>query len=125
MTRELINQEDFEAHLVLEANGDVTAMYRHISLTSVFQPIFNRAREVMGYEALCRVTDDNGQHICCTDIFYQCCDENWVIHQHNLDKLSRVVHLRNFSQYNVDCSLFLNVLPISAIRGLTPTRTIS
>ncbi|ODA33813.1 hypothetical protein A8L45_09235 [Veronia pacifica] len=118
LTKELMSQQDFEVHLNLEANGDVTASYENVVLSSVFQPIIDRQREVIGFEALCRIYDSDGNPICCSDIFCQCYDKHWIIHQRNLDKLTRVIHLRNFSKFESTSSLFLNVLPQSAIHWL-------
>lgn len=120
MTEELSNQLDFEAHLSFGSLGDVTASYEHISLASVFQPIVDRTRTVVGFEALSRVRDDDGNAVSSTDVFAHCADDSRVTHQHNLDRLSRVIHLRNFSQYQAsDQLLFLNILPTSAIRVLS------
>ncbi|WP_348984831.1 EAL domain-containing protein [Vibrio sp. YMD68] len=91
-------------------NGEYVAQYSCWSLTSVFQPIFGRNDRLVGVEALIRINDDKGQAVR-PDLFFGS-DTISTKDKINVDKLSRVIHIRNFSisKYK-DSSLFLNILP--------------
>ncbi|SON53379.1 EAL domain-containing protein [Vibrio tapetis] len=89
------------------------AHYKDWLLDSVFQPIFDQSNDVIGYEALLRITCAiNGNPIPPSDIFAldSISNEDKI----NVDQLSQAVHIRNFAQTEQShLKLFLNTLPIS------------
>ncbi|WP_445206113.1 EAL domain-containing protein [Vibrio sp. 10N] len=81
----------------------------------MFQPIFNANNAIIGMEALVRLVDLNGDPIP-PNLYFQN-DQITLADQLNVDRLSRAIHLRNFSmsQYR-ERLIFLNFLPISSER---------
>nr|WP_167515614.1 EAL domain-containing protein [Vibrio taketomensis] len=84
--------------------------YKDLNLCSVYQPIFDSNLQVIGLEALVRITDNNNVNIR-PDIFFDSADVD-LDDKINVERLSRVIHIRNFSvsRYR-HLKLFLNVLP--------------
>ncbi|MCW8328621.1 EAL domain-containing protein [Photobacterium sp. SDRW27] len=82
-------------------------------MKSAFQPIVCSSGQRFGYEALLRVFDKRGTQIR-TEPFLTSCimsDSDRI----NLDRLARVIHLRNFARFLSVGSLFLNMAPIAAL----------
>ncbi|MCF7483511.1 EAL domain-containing protein [Vibrio sp. J1-1] len=96
-----------------QADGQYIAKYENLTLRSVFQPIYKKDHSVVGLEALVRITDLDGSMIR-PDYFFQS-DTIPVSDQFNVERLSRLIHIKNFGQsrYNHK-KLFLNVLPKAA-----------
>lgn len=93
-----------------EPTGRWHARHNGLRLTSSFQPIYSfpHARPV-GFEALIRVQDSEGQPISPIALFEGV--ESFE-QQVWLDRLCRLVHVHNFcAQSSEDCWLFLNVHP--------------
>ncbi|OEF27595.1 EAL domain-containing protein [Vibrio rumoiensis] len=93
--------------------GNHFSKYKDFLLSSVFQPIFNQENEIIGVEALLRINDQTGEHICPG---YYFSDQNPEDDDKlAIDIISRILHLNNFaaSQYR-DAKLFLNFLPNSS-----------
>lgn len=82
-------------------------------MKSAFQPIVCSSGELFGYEALLRIYNSDGQ-LLKTGPFFSTdyMDTNDRI---NLDRLARVIHLRNFAHFVSKGSLFLNITPIAAL----------
>ncbi|SBO08234.1 putative membrane protein YjcC [Vibrio mediterranei] len=111
----LTDKHQFSQRIRLDRSGCCIATYKHLTLKSVFQPIFNIRNEIIGMEALVRLFDQNDEPIP-PNLFFQN-DEISLADQLNVDRLSRAIHLRNFSMslYN-NRLIFLNFLPISSER---------
>lgn len=107
------SRAEFNAHLYQDDEGLWCAKYHDLELSSVYQPIFAPSGDILGFEALLRI---NHAHTHATiapnlvlDIHQQLL-ENCI----NIDRLSRVIHIRNFAQSTKTAhKLFLNILPIS------------
>jgi EAL domain-containing protein (putative c-di-GMP-specific phosphodiesterase class I) len=82
------------------------------TLTSAFQPIYCAAEcRPIGYEALVRASDANGNGVRPAELFASAKDEEVVF----LDWACRALHLRNFAAASPgDLRLFLNVHPRAA-----------
>lgn len=85
-------------------------------LRSVFQPIFSLSHcRIVGYEGLLRASLDGGVAVNPGDVFKTAHSEAEIVH---LDRLSRALHVHNFSQCPDDLSwLFLNIDPQVIVRG--------
>lgn len=106
----LSTKQQFVDCLSINKNLQYVATYKELELTSVFQPIFDRNDQIIGVEALVRI-----QHMIegtvRPDLFFHSDDTNFD-DKINVERLSRVIHIRNFarSKYR-HLQLFLNVLP--------------
>ncbi len=109
----LNTQSQFESCLSLNDQQQYIASYDGLTLTSVFQPIYDTQQSIVGLEALVRIFDSNQQPIR-PDLFFgstEVSDNDKV----NVERLSRVIHMRNFARSALrNKILFLNVLPIAA-----------
>jgi EAL domain-containing protein (putative c-di-GMP-specific phosphodiesterase class I) len=97
--------------IILENDqGQFYAKYRSATLTSVFQPIFDRRGNVFGYEALLRIINTKGEQIR-PDLFFS--SQKVSNHDKNeVEQISRKLHLLNFRHSDFSSHhLFLNVLP--------------
>lgn len=104
--------KNFDMSFFKDKCGNHFARYKNFILSSVFQPIFNQGNEVVGVEALLRMKDDSGEHICPG---YYFSDENPQNDDKSaIDLISRILHINNFvdSQHK-QIKLFLNFLPNS------------
>lgn len=119
MVKHLRTQSEFEACLQFDVNGDVKAIFNGLEFCSVYQPIFRANGTVLGFEALVRVKTTNGEPVCPTHLFrYLEQNDPEYINQVSIDKLARVIHLRNFSVFAGNHSIFLNMLPSSAVASI-------
>ncbi|MGF1776899.1 EAL domain-containing protein [Vibrio nomapromontoriensis] len=111
----LTDKHQFTQRIKIDHTGCYVAKYKDLTLKSVFQPIFCRAGTIIGMEALVRLYDQNNQPIP-PNLFFQN-EDIPLSDQLNVDRLSRVVHIRNFSMSAYrERLLFLNFLPISSER---------
>ncbi|ARP40426.1 EAL domain-containing protein [Vibrio syngnathi] len=86
------------------------AKYQDLTLTSVYQPIFDSTMVQIGVEALVRISNTNGDTVRPDHFFHS--DETSYTDKINVERLSRAIHVRNFAQSTVrHLNLFLNVLP--------------
>lgn len=109
----IITQNQFESCLSLNDKQQYTATYKGLTLNSVFQPIYTSDQEIVGVEALVRITDSNHQPIR-PDMFFGSSDvsDNDRV---NVERLSRVIHIRNFARSHLSSKkLFLNVSPLAS-----------
>ncbi|MFM2586849.1 EAL domain-containing protein [Vibrio sp. TBV020] len=106
----LSTQQQFVDCLSMNDKLQYIGQYKELTLNSVFQPIFNAANNVIGVEALVRIKHTQ-QGCIRPDIFFHS-DETPLDDKINVERLSRVIHIRNFarSKYR-HLKLFLNVLP--------------
>lgn len=110
-------QQQFQACIELNSAYQFVANYKELTLSSVFQPIFNRQDGIIGVEALVRIKTAQGMQIR-PDAYFQSNAIN-LEDKINVERLSRAIHIRNFSRSKyAHLKLFLNVLP-SATEYLT------
>ncbi|MFA0440296.1 hypothetical protein BCU70_19220 [Vibrio sp. 10N.286.49.C2] len=111
----LKDKHQFTQCIKIDDSGCYIAMYKNYVMKSVFQPIFCSSGRIIGLEALVRLFDNHG-HAIPPNLFFQ--NENIPLSdQLNVDRLSRVIHIRNFSMSSYrERLLFLNFLPISSER---------
>ncbi|MDW1601007.1 EAL domain-containing protein [Vibrio sp. Vb2960] len=96
-----------------EADGQYIAKYANFTLRSVFQPIYKNDISIVGLEALVRISNANGTMVR-PDQFFQS-KANPTQDLLNVERLSRLIHIKNFSQSRFHTKqLFLNVLPVAA-----------
>ncbi len=106
----ITDRKQFERCLRQEDDGQFVAKYKGMTIRSVFQPIYSKALKVIGVEALARISDLNGKAVR-PDLFFHSEATN-PIDKINVERLSRTIHIRNFSVSRFrDHLLFLNVLP--------------
>lgn len=106
----LTTKQHFVSCLCTADDGQIFGCYKELTLSSVYQPIFDANSDAVGVEALVRIKDRDDNMIR-PDLYFSSPD---ISDQDklNVERLSRVVHLRNFAQSNYrHLRLFLNVLP--------------
>lgn len=96
-----------------EQSGDYSAKYKQLTLRSAFQPIFDRKKHIIGFEALVRIQNEFN-HSINPESFFQ----SDLIDEEDRDcveRLSLLLHIHNYSisPYK-NLKLFLNVLPHSS-----------
>ncbi|MGF1688337.1 EAL domain-containing protein [Photobacterium japonica] len=94
------------------------AQYHHLLLKSAFQPIVTPTGERYAYEALVRMYTQDGELVNTGDVINLC--QNVEPHLINIDRLARVIHLRNFARFLPDSKLFINMTPVAIIDSLSP-----
>jgi EAL domain-containing protein (putative c-di-GMP-specific phosphodiesterase class I) len=101
-----IQSDDMGAH----------ALHNGLHLHSAFQPIFSLCHcRVVGYEGLLRAYTSQGADMPPYHVFANARSEPEIVH---LDRLSRALHLRNFTlQQNRSDWLFLNINPRVIVQG--------
>jgi EAL domain-containing protein (putative c-di-GMP-specific phosphodiesterase class I) len=106
---------EIEQSVVVEDSRSV-GLFNGLRLTSHFQPVFSLAHgRAVGQEALLRATGPGGHAVSPLDAFRLAVSLDQVI---PLDRLSRVVHLRNFVvQKPASSWLFLNISPLAITQG--------
>ncbi|MCG6299617.1 EAL domain-containing protein, partial [Vibrio vulnificus] len=105
-----LTAEKLNEYIFSEQGGQFVSRYKEMTLRSVFQPIYKKDLTVVGLEALVRIQCDDGSIIRPDHFFHS--DEISPIDKLNVERLSRIMHIRNFAQSSYrDKKLFLNVLP--------------
>lgn len=106
----LSTQQQFVDCLSLNDDYQYVGQYQELTLNSVFQPIFNSDNQIIGVEALVRI--QHAQNGCIRpDLFFHS-DQTCFDDKINVERLSRVIHIRNFARSKFrHLKLFLNVLP--------------
>lgn len=106
----LTSQQDFQRCLTRNEDGQYVAQYKNLTFKSVYQPIYLANRQMVGVEALLRIYDEKAEPIR-PDLYFSS-ESISDVDKLNVERLSRVIHIRNFSQSQYrDLHLFLNVLP--------------
>ncbi|MGR5236600.1 EAL domain-containing protein [Vibrio alfacsensis] len=99
--------------ILKQVDGQYIAQYKDLTLRSVFQPIYQKDLSIIGLEALVRISNQDGLLIR-ADLFFQS-HSIPAEDQINVERLSRLIHINNFSQSKFHSNkLFLNVLPKAA-----------
>ncbi|MDC0611462.1 EAL domain-containing protein [Vibrio sp.] len=94
-------------------DGGFIAHYKHLTLRSVFQPIFSREQKIVGVEALVRINNAQNSAINPEEFFHSKFVSD--LDKSNVEHLSRSIHIRNYSiSHFKNLKLFLNVLPNSS-----------
>lgn len=106
----LSSQHQFQECVSFTTERQFVASYKDLQLCSVYQPIFNRQAQTIGVEALVRIHDETKNSVRPDEFFHS--DSVSLEDKINVERLSRVIHIRNFSNSKYrDLNLFLNVLP--------------
>lgn len=105
-----LTAEKLNEYIFSERGEQFIAQYKNMTLRSVFQPIYKKDFSVVGLEALVRIQCADGEIIRPDHFFH--CDDFSPIDKLNVERLSRIMHIRNFARSSYrDKKLFLNVLP--------------
>ena len=109
----LRTREEVECHLQCEGVDHHIAVYQDLVLKSAFQPIVNANGDIFAYEALMRVYTSDGRPVNNGELlnYYR----GTPTHLINIDRLARVIHLRNFSRCHTSANLFINMMPITIL----------
>ncbi|MGF1756101.1 EAL domain-containing protein [Vibrio makurazakiensis] len=106
----LTDRKEFLKCISVDTDLQYIAKYKGLTLKSVYQPIFDHDMSQVGVEALVRISDSDGSNIRPDHFFHS--EQTNACDKINVERLSRVIHIRNFSQSNIrELQLFLNVLP--------------
>jgi len=60
---QLITQSDYEQYIRQKEDGDYIMLLNNLTFSSVFQPIFNQLMQLIGFEALLRIQDEQQNFI--------------------------------------------------------------
>ena len=114
MRRTIRKRKDRNKHFKFNVKEECIAQYNRLELRSVFQPIFSLDEKTLGFEALIRARDHNGDPICSNDLFRTLEREDPEFYsQRSIDKLAWTLHLKNFIHFPKNNYIFLNILPSS------------
>jgi len=117
----LRERNELEQHLIMSDDDSYNVVYDRYVMKSAFQPIVSLSGKLFGYEALLRVFDEAGDQLLTEPFFTsELLTERDRI---NIDRLAKVIHLRNFSRFLSCGTLFLNMSPASVIDGDTHVLT--
>ncbi len=106
----LSERSEFISCIYVDDDMQFVADYKNLTLGSVYQPIFDSTMTQIGVEALVRIVDDKGNTVRPDEFFHS--DATCNTDKINVERLSRVIHIRNFAQSDIShLHLFLNVLP--------------
>jgi EAL domain-containing protein (putative c-di-GMP-specific phosphodiesterase class I) len=96
-------------HLTRDAAG-WRIVYQGVTLRSAFQPVVSIThKRIVGYEALLRATDPNGQALAPDALFARAKATGPAL---ALERLTRCVHFANFAEQNIETGwLFVNAMP--------------
>lgn len=109
-------QAEIAQFLSSNSDGELMATFNNLFLRSVFQPIFRADESILGFEALIRAKTREGIPLSPAHIFRNLeQDHPDFIQQISIDKLSRLIHLRNFTRLGEGHLLFINMLPSTAV----------
>ncbi|MCF6450216.1 EAL domain-containing protein [Vibrio sp. MMG022] len=108
---ELKQQSDYEQYIRQDSLGEYYVVLNQYTFYSVYQPIFDKHRNIIGMEALLRIRGVDGANIrpdlffadASIDTYFRLC----------IEFLSRAIHIRNFAKHFAGSTikLFLNVMP--------------
>ncbi|WCP68706.1 EAL domain-containing protein [Vibrio tubiashii] len=106
----LSTKQQFVDCLSINEDSQYIGTYKSLTLNSVFQPIVDYSDNIIGVEALVRIQDSVKGTIR-PDHFFHNESVNFD-DKINVERLSRVIHIRNFARSkHRHLKLFLNVLP--------------
>lgn len=116
MTIFIRTRADFEQFISFNDEDGYMVSFNDLFISSLFQPIFRADERLLGFEALVRVKTREGTSVAPDHIFRTLkMNHPDFINQINIDQLSRAVHLRNFSRFNQEHLIFINMLPSTAV----------
>lgn len=106
----LSSQHQFHECVSFNEERQFVAAYKGLNLRSVYQPIFDHKNHPIGVEALVRIEDQQHKNVRPDHFFHS--NEISLEDKINVERLSRAIHIRNFSNSKYrHLNLFLNVLP--------------
>jgi len=106
----LTSKQHFNQCISYNGAGEYIASYKHMTLYSVFQPIFSLEKNIVGVEALVRIYTKEKHEIRPDSFFHS--NQYSYIDLLNVELLSRAIHIHNFSISTYrNIKLFLNILP--------------
>lgn len=109
MSKIIATLDEINRHLTTEADGSYSAVYDSYHLKTAFQPIHQMNGDLFGFEALVRVFNECGDELNTEPFFApEYYDET---DQVNMDRLARVIHVKNFAQFFTSYALFINMVP--------------
>ena len=102
--------------LVRYENGQYVANYKGMQLVTAIQPIYSIDHQrTIGYEALIRAQDTNGESVSPLDLFNSPISAKESVY---LDRLCRYIHTANFQHVSNDETwFFINVSALASERG--------
>lgn len=108
--------DHIDAAIEVAPDGRAVGRFKHLTLTSAFQPILSLAhRRSVGYEALLRAFGPDGKAVPPLDVFRMTEDD---VEATFLDRLCRAVHLHNFLTLpEEDSWIFMNLSPKVVVDG--------
>ena len=109
----LRTRDETERHLLLQKEGQYIALYQDLVIKSVFQPIVKTSGRIFAYEALMRIYNSEGVLLNNGDLINHY--RGHPVHLINIDRLARVIHLRNFSLPQTSTKLFINMMPATIL----------
>ncbi|MGR5150365.1 EAL domain-containing protein [Photobacterium swingsii] len=113
MNKILRTVHDIEHYLRGTTSDGFSFVYQDKVIKSAFQPIVKRDKTVFGYEALMRIYDKEGLRFQTEPFFTS--RHLPIFDKINIDRLARVIHLRNFAHFIRQGALFLNMSPDALI----------
>ncbi|MGF1690864.1 EAL domain-containing protein [Photobacterium kagoshimensis] len=109
MNKILRTVHDIEHYLRGTTSDGFSFVYQDKIIRSAFQPIVKQDKTIFGYEALMRVYDAEGLRFQTEPFFTS--RQLPLFDKINIDRLARVIHLRNFAHFIRHGALFLNMSP--------------
>ncbi len=108
--------ERIDTAIGIAPDGRAVGSFKHLTLTSAFQPILSLAhRRPVGYEGLLRAFDPDGKAVPPLDVFRLAENDGETTF---LDRLCRAVHLHNFLTLpEGDSWIFMNLTPKVVVDG--------
>lgn len=108
--------DHIDAAIEIAPDGRAIGRFKHLTLTSAFQPILSLAhRRSVGYEGLLRAFGPDGKAVPPLDVFRMTEDD---VETTFLDRLCRAVHLHNFLTLpEEDSWIFMNLSPKVVVDG--------
>lgn len=106
----LFNRQQLDSFIGQDSDERYFACYDGFRLLSLFQPIFSSRKKILGYEALVRIFNKEGNLIRANELF----QDPLVSFEFKgvIEKLSRIIHIRNFAHSPIrEGRLFINTLP--------------
>ncbi|PSW19796.1 EAL domain-containing protein [Photobacterium sanctipauli] len=115
MNQILRARDELEKQLFQLDDDTNCASYQGLVLQSAYQPIFDSSGDVFAYEALLRLHTEKEQKIDTASLIRSY--HSQPHHLINLDRLARVIHLRNFARFLSRSNLFINMCPVAMVDG--------
>lgn len=98
-------RSELEQHVIRLDDDSYHVVYDRYVMKSAFQPIVSSSGKLFGYEALLRVFDEAGVQLLTEPFFTSAflTSRDRI----NIDRLAKVIHLRNFARFFLVAPCFL------------------